>query len=134
MPLFLTVALASAGTLVTLSNIQERRDLDSEIAATEKETKDLRGQVDDQAHEIEDLEERAEEALGSGEQCTAAAEMGVEVLGIFIQGLELASQGNQIEAEKKFVDLARIGRETDRATQDCIAGLKAVREGEAELL
>ncbi len=130
----LSVVFAATATIVTLSNIQERRDLDSQISSTEKEIKDLRDQVEEQALQIEDLEERAEDATGSGETCTQAAEMGVEVLSAFIEGLELASQGNQIEAEKKFVDLTRLGRETDRITQECISGLKAVREGEAELL
>ena len=133
LPLLLAVVFAATATFVTLRLVQDRRDLESEVASTEKQTKELRDEVEDRAHQIEDLEKRAEDALGSGEVCTQAAEMGVEVLGAFIDGLELASQGKQIEAEKEFVDLTRLGRETDRITQDCISGLRAIREGEAEL-
>jgi hypothetical protein len=115
--------------------VQDRRDIRSEIGAKEEEVQGLNETVKEQAAEIEDLEEQAEAALGSGQECTLAAETGVEVLTVFIQVIELASQGDTLQAQKEYSDMTGLARDAQRATKSCVAGLKGVRDkGEAELL
>lgn len=134
LPLFLAVLFASGETFVTLTRVQERRDVESKIVATEKRMRDLREEVDDQAHEIGFLDEQVGEALGIGDQCTRGAEMGVEVLSGLIQALELGSQGESLQASKAFVDMVRLAKEVDRITNSCVLGLRGLRREEAQLL
>lgn len=135
LPLILTLAIAGSASFVSLRMVGDRDDLRSEAAATEKEVRELNETVKEQAAEIEDLEEQAEAALGSGQECTLAAETGVEVLTVFIQAIELASQGDTLQAQKEYADMTGLARDAQRATKSCVAGLKGVRDkGEAELL
>ena len=114
--------------------VRDRRDLRSEIVSKEDQARELNEKVKEQARQIEDLEEQAAEALGSGAECTLAAETGVEVLTAFIQVLELASQGDELQAQKEFADMQRLADNFDRTTESCIARLRAIRDEEAELL
>ncbi len=114
--------------------VQDRRDLESEIASTEERIGSLQDQVDEGAALIEQLEEEGETATGSGQDCTLAAETGVEVLTAFIQVLELGSQGDRLQAQEEYADMIELGKDAHRATKACVAGLRQVREGEAELL
>ncbi len=130
----LTLVIGGSASFVTLRMVQDRRDLRSEVDAKEDRVRELNETVKEQAREIEDLEGQAEEASGSGQQCTAAAEMGAEVLTVFIQVIELVSQGDRLQAEKEYADMTRLARETDRLTKSCVAGLRGIRDEEAELL
>ena len=134
MPLILTLVIGGSASFVTLRMVQDRRDLRSEFGAKEERIREVNETVKEQAARIESLEEQAAEATGSGAECTLAAETGLEVLTAFIQVLELASQGDDLQAQKEYADMQRLADNFDRTTESCIDRLRAIRDEEVELL
>ncbi len=133
LPLILTLVIGGSASFVTLRLVQDRRDLQSEVGPKEERIKELNETVKEQALQIEKLEEQAGEASGSGQDCTLAAETGVEVLTAFIQVVELVSQGDRLQAQEEYADMKRLAGDFDRTTESCIARLRAIGDEEAEL-
>ena len=115
--------VVGAATLTAIWLVRERRDIESEIAATEERSRELQTAMEGPAERIDDLEEEAEADLASGAECTSAAETGVEVLGALIRWLELSALREAEDAEKELRAALRLAGQANRSTRACAEGL-----------
>jgi hypothetical protein len=119
LPLAMVVGVLGATALIAPPMDAERRDIEAELEAKREQIRGLEGPVEARAEQIADLLEEEQDDLVSAQQCTSAAETAVDVLNALIREIELTTLGQFAGALKEHRDVARLARQTNRATKLC---------------
>ena len=132
LPLSLVVLIAAAAILVAVPTTRETRDIRGETAATKERISELRVPFDQRAEEIERLRAGELEQVHIGQDCTLAAQTGLEVLNTYIRLLEAGARGEAEHARKELLAVARLSRQANRAARSCAEGIEPTDETPAE--